>query len=113
MRKKILLAMALFAMLLALPLGSAFAVESFVQPSGVIQYNPDKSYGGYQLFSGTGAGNTISYLVDMEGYVVHRMAEGLCGLPARIVAPERQPPGPRRSRGRCRCRPTYWHEIRT
>jgi len=70
MRKKMLLA-AVLALCLALPLGSAFAVESFVQPSGVIQYNPDKSYGGYQLFSGTGAANTTSYLIDMEGYVVH------------------------------------------
>jgi hypothetical protein len=71
MKKKILFIVAL-AILLALPLGSAYAVESFVQPSGVIQYNPDKSYGGYQLFSGTGAGNTISYLIDMQGYVVNQ-----------------------------------------
>lgn len=70
MKKKILFTLAL-AVLLAVPLGSAFAVESFVQPSGVLQYNPDKSYGGYTLFSGTGAGNTVTYLVDMEGYVVH------------------------------------------
>ena len=69
MKKKIFLAVAL-ALLLAWPLGSAFAVETFVQPSGVIQYNAAKSYGGYQLFSGTGAGNTTSYLIDMEGYVV-------------------------------------------
>ena len=69
MKRKILFTVAL-AILLAMPLGSAFAVESFVQPSGVIQYNPAKSYGGYQLFSGTGAANTISYLIDMEGYVV-------------------------------------------
>ena len=70
MKKKLFLAVAL-ALLLAWPLGSAFAVESFVQPSGVLQYNAAKSYGGYQLFSGTGAGNTTSYLIDMEGYVVH------------------------------------------
>jgi hypothetical protein len=69
MKKKMLFTVAL-AILLAVPLGSAYAVESFVQPSGVLQYNPDKSYGGYQLFSGTGAGNTTSYLIDMEGYVV-------------------------------------------
>ena len=69
--KKMLFTAAL-AILLALPLGSAYAVESFVQPSGVIQYNPNKSYGGYQLFSGTGGGNTISFLIDMEGYVVHQ-----------------------------------------
>jgi hypothetical protein len=69
MRKKIFITMAL-VMLLAWPLGSAFAVESFVQPSGVIQYNAAKSAGGYTLLSGTGAANTISYLIDMEGYVV-------------------------------------------
>lgn len=68
--KKILFTLAL-ALLLAWPLGSALAVESFVQPSGVIQYNPAKSYGGYQLFSATGAGNTTTYLIDMEGYVVN------------------------------------------
>ena len=67
--KKKLFTLAL-AILLAWPLGSALAVESFVQPSGVLQYNAAKSYGGYQLFSGTGAGNTTSYLIDMEGYVV-------------------------------------------
>jgi hypothetical protein len=70
MRKKMFLA-AVLALCLAMPLGSAFAVESFVQPSGVIQYNAAKSYGGYQLFSGTGAGNRNSYLMDMEGYVIH------------------------------------------
>ncbi len=71
MRKKILLTMALAMLLAWWPLGSALAVESFVQPSGVIQYNAAKSAGGYTLFSGTGAGNTITYLIDMEGYVVH------------------------------------------
>ena len=70
MRKKILLTMAL-AMLLAWPLGSAFAYEAFIGPTGVLQYNQAKSYGGYTLFSMTGAGNTKSYLIDMEGYVVH------------------------------------------
>jgi Arylsulfotransferase (ASST) len=70
MKKKILFTVAL-AILLAVPLGSAYAVESFVQPSGVLQYNPDKVNGGYVLLSGTGAANTISYLIDMEGYVVH------------------------------------------
>jgi hypothetical protein len=70
MRKKMLLA-AVLALCLAMPLGSAFAVESFVQPSGVIQYNAAKVNGGYVLFSGTGAANTTTYLIDMEGYVVH------------------------------------------
>ena len=70
MMRKILL-LAAVALLLALPLGSAYAVESFVQPSGVLQYNPNKSAGGYQLFSGTGAANNVTYLIDMEGYVVH------------------------------------------
>ena len=71
MRKKILLTMALAMLLAWWPLGTALAVESFVQPSGVIQYNAAKSAGGYTLFSGTGAGNTITYLIDMEGYVVN------------------------------------------
>ena len=70
MKKKIFFTLAL-AILLAMPLGSAFAVESFVQPAGVTQYNPDKSYGGYQLFAGTGTGNLNSYLIDMEGYVIN------------------------------------------
>ena len=63
MKKKLWLAMAL-ALILAWPLGSALAVETFVSPSGVIQYNAAKSAGGYTLFSGTGAGNTTTYLID-------------------------------------------------
>jgi hypothetical protein len=70
MRKKILFAMAL-AMLLAWPLGSAFAYEAMIGPTGVLQYDKNKSYGGYTLWSSTNAGNTRSYLMDMEGYVVH------------------------------------------
>ncbi len=70
MQKKILLTVAL-AVLLAVPLGSAFAYEAFVGPTGVIQYNQDKAYPGYVVFAMTGAGNTKSYLIDLEGYVVH------------------------------------------
>ena len=70
MKKKLFLTVAL-ALLVAWPLGSAFAVETFVEPAGVLQYQPSKSVGGYQLFAGTGTGNTISYLIDMEGYVIN------------------------------------------
>ena len=70
MKKKILLAMAL-----AILLACRWAPRSPWSPSsnrrGLSSTTRHKSYGGYQLFSGTGAGNTISYLIDMEGYVVN------------------------------------------
>ena len=59
------------AILIAIPLGSVFAYESFIGPTGVLQYDKTKAYNGYTLFSSNAAGCTSSYLIDMEGYVVH------------------------------------------
>ena len=45
------------------------AYEAFQGPSEVIQYDPDKAFNGYTLFSPFRGKNT--YLIDMEGNVVH------------------------------------------
>ncbi len=47
------------------------AYEALVGPTGVLMYNRDKSYGGYTLFSPMTKSKT-AYLIDMEGYVVHK-----------------------------------------
>jgi outer membrane protein assembly factor BamB len=57
-----------------LVLGFTFSIrayESLVGPTGVLKYEKDKSYGGYTLFAPM-IGCKTTYLIDMEGYVVHR-----------------------------------------
>ena len=49
--------------------GSLTAYESIVGPTGVLLYDKENSYGGYTLFAPMGSKTT--YLIDMEGYVVH------------------------------------------
>ncbi len=60
----------LFSFLVAV-FGAAFlpAYESLVGPTGVLLYDKENSYGGYTLFAPVG--NKTTYLIDMEGYVVH------------------------------------------
>jgi outer membrane protein assembly factor BamB len=52
-------------------LGTAFlpAYEAIVGPTGVLLYDAENSYGGYTLIAPIG--NKTTYLVDMEGNVVH------------------------------------------
>jgi len=50
-----------------LPLSSAFATESFIQPTEMLQWDPDKAYNGYTAFT---MGSGDRYLIDMEGRVV-------------------------------------------
>jgi len=50
---------------------SVTTIESFVGPTGVLKYDKSKSYGGYTLFSPMKK-CTTTYLMDMEGYAVHK-----------------------------------------
>lgn len=48
---------------------TSYAVESFQTPTGVIRWDKEKAFDGYTLVSpNTG---TSSYLLDMEGNIVH------------------------------------------
>ena len=77
MKKSIVAALALVLLVgvaIVLPLTSAYAVESFAIETELRQYNPAKSYGGYFLPSGFGAmfgPAPTTYLMDMQGYIVH------------------------------------------
>jgi hypothetical protein len=51
--------------------GFAEAYEAIVGPTGVLKYDKAKSYGGYTLFS-PNIGCTTTYLIDMEGNLVHK-----------------------------------------
>ncbi|MBW1916191.1 MAG: hypothetical protein JRI86_14870, partial [Deltaproteobacteria bacterium] len=65
MKKKLLLNVVV-AVLIALPLSFAQAVEVFQAKTEVRQYNPEKAYNGYTLFY-----KGLVFLIDMEGNVVH------------------------------------------
>ena len=51
--------------------GTAFGYEALTGPSGVLRYNKANSYGGYTLFAPM-IGCKTTYLMDMEGNVVHQ-----------------------------------------
>lgn len=51
--------------------GSAYGYEAIVGPTGVLKYDKEKSYGGYTLFAPMVDCKT-TYLIDMEGNVVHK-----------------------------------------
>lgn len=55
---------------MAVSMGSASAYEAIVGPTGVLKYDKEKSYGGYTLFAPMVNCKT-TYLIDMEGNVVH------------------------------------------
>ena len=48
---------------------SSYAYEALVGPTGVLHYNPQKTYDGYTLLAPNSCKKT--YLIDMEGNVVH------------------------------------------
>ena len=52
-------------------LSSASAHEAMSGPTGVMKYDKEKSYGGYTLFAPMMNCKT-TYLIDMEGNVVHK-----------------------------------------
>ena len=70
--RKILVAL-FVCIFLALTLSSVYAiVEVFQTKSELIQYNPEKAYNGYTLWTTIGgAGGDVPRLIDMEGNVVH------------------------------------------
>jgi len=51
--------------------GMAMAYEGMVAPTGVLKWTKDKAYEGYTLFSPY-SGCKTTYLIDMEGNVVHK-----------------------------------------
>jgi len=69
--KKIILLTVAVAMLVALPLWSAHAVETFAIETELRQYDPDKSFGGYFLTSDDSTRGQTVYLMDMTGNVVN------------------------------------------
>jgi hypothetical protein len=70
---KKILALMVVCIFLAVTVSSALAVESFIGPTELLQYQPDKAYNGYTLFTPfrQQAGNFWTYMIDMEGNVVH------------------------------------------
>ncbi len=50
---------------------TANAYEAIVGPTGVLKYDSEKSYGGYTLFAPM-IGCKTTYLIDMEGNLVHK-----------------------------------------
>jgi len=50
---------------------TAPAYESMVGSTGVLKYDAEKSYGGYTLFSPM-VNSKTTYLIDMEGNIVHK-----------------------------------------
>jgi hypothetical protein len=72
MKKHMLITMVV-AMLVLLPLSSAFSSEVFKTSTEMIQWDPDRAYNGYTLFNGFGA---PQLLIDMEGKVVNRWENG-------------------------------------
>ena len=57
--------------LVSLGLTTASAYEAMVGPTGVLKYNPEKAYDGYTIISPM-INHKTSYLIDMEGNVVHK-----------------------------------------
>jgi len=58
---------------------NAVALDTFVSPSEVLQYNQDKAYKGYTLFTPLRQteGHFWTYLIDMQGNVVHKYVRPL------------------------------------
>ena len=51
----------------------AWALESSVQPTGVLRYDKDKAQDGYTLITwNLPPGQKTAYLIDMEGFIVHK-----------------------------------------
>ena len=70
MRRKDIGFLVVVAITLLLGLNTSNAVEQLVGPTGVLRYSSEKAFDGYTLVS-PGFSNT-SYLLDMEGNVVHK-----------------------------------------
>ncbi len=68
---KKILGILMIASFIALSFGSVSAYEAIVGPTGVLKYDKEKSYGGYTLFAPM-VNSKTTYLIDMEGNVVHK-----------------------------------------
>ncbi|MBO4318729.1 MAG: hypothetical protein J5855_10745, partial [Mailhella sp.] len=80
-RRKLMKKLAVFlsgallaAGLLSVPAPSA-AYEAICGPLGVLHYQKEKSYGGYVLYTNH-LGGTKTYLIDMQGNIVHQWDHG-------------------------------------
>jgi len=63
---------------------SVYAVETFQTHTGVILWDEANAMNGYTLFAPSG--ETVSYLIDMEGYIVHSWDVGTTpGLHDRLL----------------------------
>lgn len=62
------------AALCAVPVSSQ-AYEAICGPLGVLHYQKEKSYGGYVLYTNH-RGGTKTYLINLEGSVVHEWNHG-------------------------------------
>ena len=74
MKKKILFTLAL-AILLAMPLGFAFAGDAHVSKTETLYLDKAKAYNGYHIFTSIAATTPelgATYLIDLEGNVVHK-----------------------------------------
>lgn len=69
--RKVIVCFVMAFVLVCMGLTTASAYEAMVGPTGVLKYNPEKAYDGYTLFSPMVNCKT-SYLIDMEGHVVHK-----------------------------------------
>ena len=85
--KKVILLIVAVAMLVALPLSSVLAYEAFIGPTEVVQYDADKAYNGYTLFSPFNQLDPwYTYLIDMEGNRIHTWQRPYgMGLHARLL----------------------------
>ena len=57
----------LIGIVVVMPLSSANASEVFLSRSEMIQWDPDRAFNGYQLFTVA----SKVWLVDMEGYLIN------------------------------------------
>ena len=60
----------LLVLFLVLSASWAFALESSIQPTGLLQMNREKAFDGYTLVTSTTSKR--AFLMDMEGKVVHK-----------------------------------------
>ncbi|MFO7715720.1 hypothetical protein, partial [Desulfosarcina sp.] len=72
MKKRMLIITAIAALLL-LPLTPAFAIDIFRTPTEMIQWDPDRAFNGYTIFSPFG---NDAILVDMEGNLINLWQNG-------------------------------------
>ena len=81
------------AALCAVPVSSQ-AYEAICGPLGVLHYQKEKSYGGYVLYTNH-RGGTRTYLINLEGSVVHEWNHGREACPTGTCCASNRAPVPR------------------